>query len=43
MTRSGVTAPARMTPLARSIASTSVVLPWSTWATSATLRIFSGE
>src|SRR4051812_43354070 len=38
MTRSTSSSLARNTPLWRSIASTSVVLPWSTWATMARLR-----
>ena len=38
MTRSTTTWLARKAPAWRSIASTSVVLPWSTWATMATLR-----
>ena len=33
---------ARNTPEPRSMASTRVVLPWSTWATSATLRMAGG-
>src|SRR3972149_3845924 len=39
MTRSATTWLARKAPVWRSIASTSVVLPWSTWATMATLRM----
>ena len=38
MTRSTTAWLARNAPVWRSIASTSVVLPWSTWATIATLR-----
>src|SRR4051794_7699853 len=38
MTRSVSAAPSRNAPDWRSIASTSVVLPWSTWAMIATLR-----
>jgi len=38
MTRSVSAAPSRKAPDWRSIASTSVVLPWSTWAMMATLR-----
>src|SRR4051794_33749209 len=38
MTRSVTTAPSRNVPACRSIASTSVVLPWSTCAMMATLR-----
>ena len=38
MTRSTTAWLARNAPVWRSIASTSVVLPWSTWATMATLR-----
>ncbi len=38
MTRSTTAWLSRNTPVWRSIASTSVVLPWSTWATIATLR-----
>ena len=38
MTRSTTAWFARNVPVWRSIASTSVVLPWSTWATIATLR-----
>ena len=38
MTRSTTTSLARKMPLWRSMASTSVVLPWSTWATIAMLR-----
>ena len=39
MTRSATSWLARKAPDWRSMASTSVVLPWSTWATMATLRI----
>ena len=39
MTRSTSSWLARKTPLWRSMASTSVVLPWSTWAMMAMLRI----
>src|SRR5712672_1197524 len=39
MTRSTSAAPARNTPAWRSIWSTSVVFPWSTWAIMATLRM----
>ena len=38
ITRSTTAWFARKAPVWRSIASTSVVLPWSTWATMATLR-----
>ena len=38
MTRSTSAWWSSKTPVARSMASTRVVLPWSTWATSATLR-----
>jgi len=38
ITRSGIVWWERTAPVARRMASTSVVLPWSTWATSATLR-----
>src|SRR5213076_1808308 len=38
MTRSATSAPARNAPVCHSMASTSVVLPWSTCATMATLR-----
>ncbi len=38
MTRTSMSAPARKAPDCQSMASTSVVLPWSTWATIATLR-----
>jgi hypothetical protein len=38
ITRSATFAPSRKAPDCHSIASTSVVLPWSTWATIATLR-----
>src|SRR5881392_2433374 len=38
MTRSAMSAPSRKAPDCQSMASTSVVLPWSTWATIATLR-----
>src|SRR4051794_24176249 len=38
MTRSATSAPSRKAPDCQSIASTRVVLPWSTWATMATLR-----
>ena len=38
MTRSTTSSRARKAPVWRSMASTSVVLPWSTWATMATLR-----
>jgi hypothetical protein len=38
MTRSSTSWFARKAPDCHSIASTSVVLPWSTWATMATLR-----
>src|SRR5579875_1559252 len=38
-TRSATASPARKAPDWRSMASTSVVLPWSTWATIATLRM----
>src|ERR1700712_4285924 len=38
MTRSVSAAPSRKAPDWRSMASTSVVLPWSTWAMMATLR-----
>src|SRR5207248_11102140 len=38
MTRSAMSAPSRNAPDCQSIASTSVVLPWSTCATMATLR-----
>ena len=39
MTRSATSWFARNAPDCQSIASTSVVLPWSTWATMATLRM----
>ena len=39
MTRSGATSCSVKTPDWRSMASTSVVLPWSTWAMIATLRM----
>src|SRR4051812_16879450 len=39
MTRSLMSAPSRKAPDCQSIASTRVVLPWSTWATMATLRM----
>src|SRR3954465_14808402 len=39
MTRSATSEPSRKAPDCQSIASTSVVLPWSTWATIATLRM----
>src|SRR3954451_10140394 len=39
MTRSPTSAPSRKAPDCQSIASTRVVLPWSTWATIATLRM----
>src|SRR3954471_7380280 len=42
MTRSTSVWWAAKTPVARNRASTSVVLPWSTWATSATLRNLGG-
>ena len=38
MTRSATSWLARKAPDCQSMASTSVVLPWSTWATIATLR-----
>src|SRR5438270_8932124 len=38
MTRSATSAPTRNAPVCHSMASTSVVLPWSTCATMATLR-----
>src|ERR1700674_4886245 len=38
-TRSLTSCPARKAPDCQSMASTSVVLPWSTWATMATLRM----
>ncbi len=38
ITRSATTSLSRKTPLCLSMASTRVVLPWSTWATMATLR-----
>ena len=38
MARSATRSLARNTPACRNIASTSVVLPWSTWAMIATLR-----
>src|SRR6202035_3973771 len=38
-TRSATSWPTRNAPDSHSIASTSVVLPWSTWATIATLRM----
>src|SRR3954447_9519045 len=43
MTRSVSAAPSRNAPDWRSMASTSVVLPWSTWAMIATLRRSSRE
>ncbi len=39
ITRSATSWLARKAPDCHSIASTSVVLPWSTWATMATLRM----
>ena len=39
ITRVATSWPARNAPDCQSIASTSVVLPWSTWATIATLRM----
>jgi hypothetical protein len=41
MTRSVRASLERNTPAWRSMWSTSVVLPWSTWATMATFRMFS--
>ena len=41
MTRSATSWLARKAPDCHSMASTSVVLPWSTWATIATLRMSS--
>src|SRR5436190_3939400 len=37
-TRSSTSDPARKAPVCHSMASTSVVFPWSTWATMATFR-----
>ena len=39
ITRSSTSWFARKAPACQSMASTSVVLPWSTWATMATLRM----